>query len=102
MDELTIDFSQDRGLDAIKAKVLPFLKDAFVQHGATVHCVIHQRRVGDKGRAGFGFQTGTIEDLTGMVAEFVAVHAKEKGPIKFSRATLSISYSRVRPGAKVI
>jgi hypothetical protein len=102
MDELTIDFSQDLDLDVIKTKVLRFLKRASVQHGATAHCVIHQRRVGDKGRAGFSFQTGTIEDLADTVANFVDVHAKEKGTIRFSSATLSISYPRVRPGAKVI
>jgi len=90
MDELTIDFSQDDDFDAIKAKVLPFLKDQSVAAGQTVHCTIHQRKVGDKVDNMFPLVGDTVETLADMIAEWLAQYAKGKDGLLYSGVTISV------------
>jgi hypothetical protein len=81
--KLTIDFSQDRDLEAIKAKLLAFLKDDVAELG-TVTCVI--REAGEAGSTvplvyhlGLGqAEAEIVEASAGEIAASLAEYTKRK------------------------
>jgi hypothetical protein len=93
--KLSVDFSQDRDLEAIKAKVLAFLKDDVAESG-TVTCVI--REAGEAGgtvprvyHLGLGqAEAEVIEASAGEIAASLAEYAKGKDGKLYSHATLDI------------
>jgi hypothetical protein len=94
-EKLTIDFSQDRDLEAIKGKVLAFLKDDAAESG-TVTCVI--REAGEAGNTvplvyhlGLGqAEAEVVEASAGEIAASLAEYAKGKDGKLYSDATLEI------------
>jgi hypothetical protein len=95
--KLSVDFSQDRDLEAIKAKVLAFLKDDVAESG-TVTCVI--REAGEAGgtvprvyHLGLGqAEAEVIEASAGEIAASLAEYAKGKDGKLYSDATLDIHH----------
>jgi hypothetical protein len=93
--KLSVDFSQDRDLEAIKAKVLAFLKDDVAESG-TVTCVIREAgeaggtvpRVYHLGQA----EAEVIEASAGEIAASLAEYAKGKDGKLYSDATLDIHH----------
>ena len=94
MNKLSLDFLQDRDLEAITAKVLVFLKDNAVDSG-TVFCVIH-----GAGNAGGTAQyrhllapTKAVKIHSGMIASKLVEYAKGKDGKLYRGATLEIRHS---------
>jgi len=95
--KLLVDFSRDRDLEAIKAKVLAFLKDDVAESG-TVTCVI--REAGKAGGAvprvyhlGLGqAEPEVVEASAGEIAASLAEYAKGKDGKLYSDATLDIHH----------
>ena len=93
--KLSVDFSQDRDLVGIKAKVLAFLKDDVAELG-TVTCVI--REAGEAGSTvplvyhlGLGqAEAEIVEASAGEIAASLAEYAKGKDGKLYSDATLEI------------
>jgi hypothetical protein len=93
----TVDFSQDRDLEAVKAKVLPFLKSVVAESG-TVICVI--READESGGAvqrvyhlGLGqAEVEVVETSAGAIAAYLAEYAKGKDGKLYSNATLEIHH----------
>ena len=93
--KLTVDFSRDRDLEAIKARVLAFLKDDVAESG-TVTCVI--REAGEAGSTvprvyhlGLGqAEAEVVEASAGEIAASLAEYAKGKDGKLYSHATLDI------------
>ena len=93
--KLLVDFSQDSDLEAIKAKVLAFLKGDVAESG-TVSCVI--REAGDAGgtvplvyHLGLGqAEAEVVEASAGEIATSLAEYAKGKDGKLYSDATLEI------------
>jgi len=94
-EKLTIDFSQDRDLEAIKGKVLAFLKDDAAERG-TVTCVI--REAGEAGgtvplvyHLGLSqAEAEVVEASAGEIAASLAEYAQGKDGKLYSDATLEI------------
>jgi hypothetical protein len=94
VNKLSLDFSQDRDLEAIRAKVLAFLKANAVD-SATIICVIQgagkagspvrHRHLLDPGHA--------IETHAGEIASVLVEYAKGKNGKKYSGATLEVRHS---------
>ncbi len=102
--KLSLDFSQDRDLESIKAKVLAFLKDDVAESG-TVTCVI--REAGEAGgtvprvyhlgprvyHLGLGqAEAEVVEASAGEIAASLAEYAKGKDGKLYSDATLEINH----------
>jgi hypothetical protein len=95
--KLSLDFSQDRDLEAIKAKVLAFLKSDVAESG-TVTCVI--REAGEAGgtvprvyHLGLGqAEAEVVEASAGEIAASLAEYAKGKDGKLYSDATLEINH----------
>ena len=93
--KLSVDFSQDRDLVGIQAKVLAFLKDDVAELG-TVTCVI--REAGEAGSTvplvyhlGLGqAEAEIVEASAGEIAASLAEYAKGKDGKLYSDATLEI------------
>jgi hypothetical protein len=93
--KLSVDFSQDRDLEAIKGKVLAFLKDDVAERG-TVTCVI--REAGESGNTvplvyhlGLGqAEAEVVEASAGEIAASLAEYAKGKDGKLYSDATIEI------------
>jgi hypothetical protein len=93
--KLSVDFSQDRDLEAIKGKVLAFLKDDVAERG-TVTCVI--REAGEAGNTvplvyhlGLGqAEAEVVEASAGEIAASLAEYAKGKDGKLYSDATIEI------------
>jgi len=97
--KLSVDFSQDRDLEAIKAKVLAFLKDDVAESGTvTVTCVI--REAAEAGgtvprvyHLGLGqAEAEVVEASAGEIAASLAEYAKGKDGKLYSDATLEINH----------
>jgi hypothetical protein len=95
--KLSVDFSQDHDLEAIKAKVLAFLKDD-VAESRTVTCVI--RETGTAGEnvqrvyhLGLGqAEEEVVETSGGEIAAYLAGYAKGKDGKLYGDATLEIHH----------
>jgi hypothetical protein len=95
--KLSLDFSHDRDLEAIEAKVLAFLKDDVAVSG-TVTCVL--REAGEAGgtaqriyRLGLGqAEAEVVETSAGEIAAYLAEYAKGKDGKLYSDATLEIHH----------
>jgi hypothetical protein len=93
----TRDFSQDRDLEAIKAKVRAFLKQDVAESG-TVTCVI--REAGEAGgtvprvyHLGLGqAEAEVVEASAGEIAASLAEYAQGKDGKVYSDATLDIHH----------
>ena len=94
---LSLDFSQDRDLEAIEAKVLAFLKDDVAESG-TVTCVIREAgELGDNVTREFLLGLGqaeaeVVEASANKIASYLAEYAKEKDGKLYSDATLEIHH----------
>jgi hypothetical protein len=98
--KLSLDFTQDRDLEAIQAKVLAFLKDDVAESG-TVTCVIREvdkvDKVGDNVervyRLGLGqAEAEVVETSAGEIASYLAEYAKGKDGKLYNDATLEIHH----------
>jgi hypothetical protein len=95
--KLLVDFSRDRDLEAIKAKVLAFLKDDVAESG-TVTCVV--REAGETGATvprvyhlGLGqAEAEVVEASAGEIAASLAEYANGKDGKLYSDATLDIHH----------
>ena len=95
--KLPLDFTQDRDFEAIKAKLLAFLKDDVAESG-TVTCVI--RETGTAGdnvqrvyHLGLGqAETEVVETSAGEIAAYLAEYARGKDGKLYSDATLEIHH----------
>jgi hypothetical protein len=93
--KLSVDFSQDHDLEAIKTKVVAFLKDDVAESG-TVTCAI--REAGEAGSTvplvyhlGLGQAEAEVVDASaGEIAASLAEYAKGKDGKLYSDATLEI------------
>ena len=97
MKTLSLEFSQDRDLEAIEAKVLAFLKQDAAESG-TVTCVIHEAHgAGDhvtrQYRLGLGQAHAHVVELSAaQVASNLAEYAKGKDGKLYGSATLEIHH----------
>ena len=95
--KLSLDFSQDRDSEAIRARVLAFLKDDVAESG-TVTCVIREAgEVGDNVqriyRLGLGqAEAEVVETSADEIASYLAEYAKGKDGKLYSDATLEIHH----------
>jgi hypothetical protein len=95
--KLSVDFSQDSDLEAIKAKVLAFLKGDVAESG-TVTCVI--REAGEAGgtvpcayQLGLGqAEAKVVETSADKIASDLVEYAKGKDGKLYSGATLEIHH----------
>lgn len=93
--KLSVDFSQDHDLEAIKTKVLAFLKDDVAESG-TVTCVIREAGEGGENvqrvyHLGLGqAEAEVVETSAGEIAAYLAEYAKGKDGKLYSDATLEI------------
>jgi predicted PhzF superfamily epimerase YddE/YHI9 len=95
--KLSINFSQERDLDAMTAKVLAFLKHDVADSG-TVTCVI--REAGEAGgivqriyRLGLGqAEAEVVEASAGEIAAYLIEYAESKDGKVYSDATLEIHH----------
>jgi hypothetical protein len=98
--KLSLDFTRDRDLETIQAKVLGFLKDDVAESGI-VTCVIREvdkvDKVGDNVervyRLGLGqAEAEVVETSAGEIASYLAEYAKGKDGKLYSDATLEIHH----------
>jgi hypothetical protein len=100
--KLTVDFSQDRDLEAVKTKVLPFLKSVVAESG-TVICVIREADEGGGAvqrvyHLGLGqAEVEVVETSAGAIAAYLAEYAKGKDGKLYSNATLEIHVAAKKP-----
>jgi hypothetical protein len=98
--KLSVDFSQDRDLKAIEAKVLAFLKDDVAESG-TITCVI--REAGEAGKVGDNVQrvyhlglgqaeAEVVKTSASEIASYLAEYAKGKDGKRYCGATLEIHH----------
>ncbi len=91
MNKLSLDFSQDRDLEAMTAKVLAFLKDNAVDSGTVIYLIRRAGKGGSPVRHRHHLvPTETLETHAGMIASDLVEHEKGKNGMRYSGATLDI------------
>jgi len=88
--KLSIDFAQDRDMDAISAKVLAFLKDNAVGSGIVDSVVRGSGRGGATVKDAHVLTGLPVETEAGMIASFLAKYSKGKDGYLYDGATLVI------------
>lgn len=93
MNKLTLDFSQDRDLVVIEAKVLPFLKVNAVDSGTVICYIRGVGKVGAVVEYRHYLDSGNpIETHASMIAEKLAEYSKGKDGYSYSGATLEVRH----------